>query len=96
MKVEGGDEVPADRDPGVVGDDLVAYRLDRLGVSLHPAHLDNTQYMVTLLHLCDYNPTPPCIQGHFRDGQTQRIFQIRAHHLWCRVFLGTLHHKATQ
>ena len=47
MKVEGGDEVPADGDPGVVGDDLVAYRLDRLGVSLHPAHLANTEHGYT-------------------------------------------------
>ena len=44
MKVEGGDEVPADGDPCVVCDDLVAYRLDRLGVRLHPAHLANTEH----------------------------------------------------
>ena len=47
MKVEGGYEVPADGDPGVVGDDLVAYRLDRLGVRLHPAHLDNAEHGYT-------------------------------------------------
>ena len=58
MKVEGGDEVPADGHPGVVCDDLVAYRLDRLGVRLDPAHLA-TQNMVTLLHSCDYILTQP-------------------------------------
>ena len=47
MKVEGGDEVPANEDPSVVCYDLVAYRLDRLGVSLHPAHLDNTEHGYT-------------------------------------------------
>ena len=68
MKVEGGYEVPADGDPGVVCDDLVAYRLDRLGVRLHPAHLDNTEHGYT--HPLVWLQPDPTLYPGTLQGQT--------------------------